>query len=84
LLIELFRLPRPEEDQPGFVVLPLSDGYAVVQLDAVMDGELTDEDLVREQSYRRRISNATSNAEALGFVRMLRSQSEIVVFEDRL
>jgi peptidyl-prolyl cis-trans isomerase D len=84
LLNELFRLPRPEEGQPGFAILPLSDGFAVVQLDAVMDGELTEGDLVREQNYRRRIANASSNAEALGFVRMLRSQSEIEVFEDRL
>ena len=65
-------------------VLELSDGYAVVQLQSVTDGVLSDEDVLKSQSYNRRISNATGNSEAYSFLRMLRSQSEITVFEDRL
>lgn len=81
---DLFLMDAPGEDGPVNQVLKLSDGYAVVQLQSVTDGVLSDEDVLKSQSYKRRISNATGNSEALSFMRMLRSQSEITVFEDRL
>lgn len=84
LLSQVFLMPAPEGDAPRFGVVPLDDGYAVVQLDGVVDGELSEEDLIRQQNYRRRIANSTANSEALGFLRMLRDQSEVEVFEDRL
>jgi peptidyl-prolyl cis-trans isomerase D len=84
-LIEgVFRMAPPEAGQNRLEVLPLADGYAVVALSGVKDGELAEDDLIRQQNYRRRIANATANAEAFGFIRMLRSQSEIEIFEDRL
>ena len=81
---DLFFMDAPGEDGPVNQVLKLSDGYAVVQLQSVTDGVLSDEDVLKSQSYKRRISNATGNSEALSFMRMLRNQSEIQVFEDRL
>lgn len=84
LVTQVFRMLPPEADTRRFEVLPLADAYAVVSLSAVKDGELAEDDLIRQQNYRRRIANATANAEAFGFIRMLRSQSEIEVFEDRL
>ena len=84
LLQDLFLMDAPGDDGPVNEVLELSDGYAVVQLQSVTDGVLSDEDVLKSQSYNRRISNATGNSEALSFMRMLRSQSEIQVFEDRL
>ena len=84
LLQDLFLMESPNEDGPVNEVLSLSDGYAVVQLQSVTDGVLSEEDVLKSQSYNRRISNATGNSEAFSFMRMLRSQSEIQVFEDRL
>ena len=84
LLQDLFLMDAPGEDGPVNEVLKLSDGYAVVQLQSVIDGVLSAEDVLKSQSYNRRISNATGNNEAFSFMRMLRSQSEIKVFEDRL
>ena len=84
LLQNLFLMDAPGEDGPVNEVLKLSDGYAVVQLQSVIDGVLSAEDVLKSQSYNRRISNATGNNEAFSFMRMLRSQSEIKVFEDRL
>ena len=84
LIEQLFRMAPPEEGRNRLQVLPLADGFAVVSLSAVKDGALTEDDLIRQQNYRRRIANATANAEAFGFIRMLRSQSEIEIFEDRL
>jgi peptidyl-prolyl cis-trans isomerase D len=81
---EVFLLPRPEEGAAVTGVVELDAGYAVVQLNTVTDGELNDEDALRKQSYSRRIANASASAEVLGFLQMLRSQSTIEVFEDRL
>ena len=81
---DLFLMDAPGEDGPVNRVLKLSDGYAVVQLQSVTDGVLSDEDVLKSQNYKRRISTATGNSETLSFMRMLRSQSEILVFEDRL
>jgi peptidyl-prolyl cis-trans isomerase D len=84
LRTQVFLMPVPAEDGPVRSVIELEDGYAVVQLEAVTDGELSDEDAFRKQAYSRRIANGSANAEALGFVRMLREQSTIEVFEERL
>jgi len=81
---QVFLMPAPTGDEPELSVIELEDGYAVVQLEAVTDGELSEEDALRRQAYSRRIANGSANAEALGFVRMLREQSTIQVFEERL
>ena len=84
LISRVFRMMPPETDITRMEILQLDDGYAMVALESVTDGVLSEEDLIRRQNYRRRIANATANAEAYGFLRMLRSQSDIEVFEDRL
>jgi len=84
LVTRVFRMLPPETDAARVEVVQLDDGYAVVALESVTDGVLTDDDLIRQQNYRRRIANATANAETYGFLRLLRSQSKIEVFEDRL
>jgi peptidyl-prolyl cis-trans isomerase D len=84
LVEQVFRMERPGEDGPRTVVVDLDDGYAVVRLSEVRDGQLSEAELIRQQNQRRRIANATASAEAMGFIRMLRSQSQIDVFEDRL
>jgi hypothetical protein len=56
----------------------------VVQLEGVTDGVLTDEDVLRTQAYKRRIANASASEEAMGFLRLLRAQSTIEIYEDRL
>ena len=84
LLRAVFRMPRPEGETPRIAKVPLTNGYAVIVLESVADGQLKEDDLIRLQNYKRRIANATANAEAFGFLRLLRKQSEIEVFEDRL
>ena len=81
---QVFLMPAPAGEGPVRSVIELADGYAVVQLEAVTDGELSEEDALRRQAYIRRIANGSANTEALGFVRMLREQSTIEVFEERL
>ncbi len=81
---EIFLLDRPGESGPVLAVVELDGGYAVVQLSSVTDGELTSEDEMRKQAYLRRVSISSGNTEALGFLKMLREQSVIEVYEDRL
>jgi len=79
----IFLMQAPGDDGPATEVLEVNNGYAVVQLDSVTPGELSDDDVLRQQAYQRRIANASANTEIVGFVKMLREQSEIKIFEDR-
>jgi peptidyl-prolyl cis-trans isomerase D len=81
---DLFLMAAPGEDGPVNDVVETSTGYAVIQLQSVTPGVLSVEDLQKSQDYQRRIGIATGNSETYGFMRMLRKQSEIQVFEDRL
>lgn len=81
---EIFLLDRPGESGPVLAVVELDDGYATVQLNSVTDGEVTSEDEMRKQAYLRRVSISSGNTETLGFLKMLREQSVIEVYEDRL
>lgn len=81
---QLFLMEAPEEGGQIVQVAELADGYAVVQLERVTDGTLSEEEAIRTQSYKRRIANASASEEAMGFLRMLRAQSTIEIYEDRL
>jgi peptidyl-prolyl cis-trans isomerase D len=81
---QLFLMEAPAEEGMVTQVVELPDGYAVVQLEDVRDGALSDEDVLRKQTYQRRIANGSASTEAMGFLRMLRAQSTIEIYEDRL
>ena len=82
---QLFLMEAPAEEGGRVTqIVELEDGYAVVELKEVRDGVLAEDDEMRRQAYARRISNASAGEETLGFLRMLRSQSTIEVYEDRL
>lgn len=84
LVAQVFLMQAPEGEMPRTGVVPVNNGFAVVQLERVLDGAVAEDDQIRLQNYRRRIANATASAELTGLIRMLRKQSEIEVFEDRL
>lgn len=84
LLAGIFLLQAPQNEAPRNATVPMANGYAVVQLEQVVDGVAPDDDPARVQNYRRRIVNASANSEAMGFLRMLRKHAQIEVFEDRL
>ena len=81
---QVFLMEPPAEDASVTQIVELDDGYAVVQLQAVRDGSLVEGDDLSRQAYARRITSASANEEAQGFIRMLRAQSTIEVNEDRL
>jgi len=84
LLQQVFLMDLPAEGGSEAAVFEIEDGYALVRLDTVTDGVISEEDAFLAQAYKRRIGNATASAEAIAFLRMLRAQSTIEVFEDRL
>lgn len=84
LSAELFELQSPEGEQARFAVLPFSEGYAVVALREVRAGALTEEQEALRNSYRQRIANVRASSETQAFLSVLREQSEIQVFEDRI
>ena len=84
LRTELFEMVAPAEGEVNREVLALAEGYAVVELREVKPGELSEEEEARRESYRQRLANVMASVESQGFLRMLREQSEIQVFEDRL
>ena len=81
---ELFLLPRPAEGETIREIIEVADGYAVVQLNSVTDGVLGEDDEIKVLGYTRRISNGSATEEMTGFLKMLRAQSQIEIFEDRL
>lgn len=84
LRAELFDMVAPAEGEVNHEVLPLAEGYAVVELREVKPGELSEEEEARRESYRQRLANVMASVESQAFLRMLREQSDIRVFEDRL
>ncbi len=83
LVQEIFRLPAPLEGEAVEVVLPTSNGFAVVQLESVVQGELEAEALMAQQ-YERVISNGSASLENSALMRQLRSSAKVEVFEDRI
>ena len=84
LVEEIFRLPEPAEGEVVEAVLPTSNGFAVVQLDSVVKGELDDEAPFVQQQYERIISNGAASQESSALMQQLRATAKIDVFEDRI
>ena len=85
LVQETFRLPTPLEGEAIETVLPTSNGFAVVQLESVVQGELEEGSaLLAQQQYERVISNGNASQENSALLRQLRATAKIEVYEDRI
>jgi len=84
LVEEVFQLPAPAEGEVLEAVLPTSNGFAIVQLDAVVKGELDSSALAAQTRYERDVANGTASLETSAMMRQLRASAEIEVFEDRI
>ncbi len=84
LVQEVFRLQAPAENAPVQVVLPTSNGFAVVELDTIVQGELEAGALLARRQYERVIANGNASQETSALMSQLRATAEIAVFEDRI
>jgi peptidyl-prolyl cis-trans isomerase D len=80
----VFKLPAPAEGAARLAVVEASNGYALVELLSVRDGSLEAGAALSKQQYRRQIANAAASIEADAFMRHLRKEARIEVFEERL
>jgi len=84
LVKEVFRLPEPLEGAKIETVLPTTNGFAVVQLESVVQGALEGEALLAKQQYERVIANGNASLENSALMAQLRAAAKIDVFEDRI
>ena len=84
LVKEIFKLQPPTEGEVSQAVLRRSNGFAVIELESVVDGELDQDSLLAQQQYERILANGRASQEAFALMRRLRSAAEIQVFEDRI
>jgi peptidyl-prolyl cis-trans isomerase D len=84
LVQEVFRLQAPVGDESVKAVLPSSDGFAVIELDSVVAGELDAGSPFARQQYERIIANGNASLEAFALIRQLRATAEVEVFEERI
>jgi peptidyl-prolyl cis-trans isomerase D len=84
LVQEIFRLQAPAEDATVKTILPTSNGFAVVNLDLVVQGELEDGASFVRQQYERAIANSNASQEATALMHQLRLAADVEVFESRI
>jgi peptidyl-prolyl cis-trans isomerase D len=84
LVQEVFRLQKPAEDAAVQAVLPTGNGFAVVELDLVVQGKLEGEALIAKQQFERVIANSNASQEAFAMMAQLRAIAEVAVYEDRI
>jgi peptidyl-prolyl cis-trans isomerase D len=84
LVQEVFRLQKPAEDAAVQAVLPTGNGFAVVELDLVVQGKLEGEALIAKQQFERVIANSNASQEAFAMMAQLRAIAEVEVYEDRI
>lgn len=84
LVTEIFKLKPPAEGETVQTVLPSTDGFAVVELEAVKDGVAEQGVALAQQQYSRILTNSNASQEAFALMRRLRSEADVKVFEDRI
>lgn len=84
LVQEVFRLQTPAENETVQAVLSTGDGFAVVEMDSVVLGELEVGALLARKQYQRIIANNSASQENSGLMKQLRATAEITVYEDRI
>lgn len=81
---EAFRLPRPQGDAPVRHLAAVGDGYALIELTAVKDGDPAAVPEARRTQVRTELQQSYARAESQDLLQVLRSETEITIAEDRL
>jgi len=84
LVTEIFRLPQPAGDARVEAVLPATNGFAVVQLESVVQGSIENDALMTRQQYERVIANGNASQENSALMAQLRTNAKVEVYEDRI
>jgi peptidyl-prolyl cis-trans isomerase D len=80
----VFRLPRPEGDAPGLHVVEGMNGYSLVALQSVVDGEVADDAPLAARQARAMMGTINASVESWALVRQLRENADVRIFEENL
>lgn len=85
LVVEVFKLARPQADQPVATEVALAnDVFALVALDAVKDGDPSKLDTKTREAARNQLRQGVGSEAVRGFVDSLRKNAKIEIAEDRM
>jgi peptidyl-prolyl cis-trans isomerase D len=80
----VFKLPRPAGETPGLHVVEGMNGYSLVSLQSVVDGEVADDAPLASRQARAMMGTINASVESWALVRQLRENSEVRIFEENL
>jgi len=84
LVQEVFQLQAPASGSVVQAVLPTDSGFAVVELETVVAGELEAGVTPIQRQFERLIANGNASMEASALMSQLRAAAVVEVFEDRI
>jgi peptidyl-prolyl cis-trans isomerase D len=84
VVTSVFKLPVPAEGEAINAVVEAADGYALVSLSNVTDGELPEGSVLGSRQFRRQMENTAAGIESKALIDQLRSMAEVQVFEENL
>ncbi|MFM2289573.1 MAG: hypothetical protein RL684_2716, partial [Pseudomonadota bacterium] len=85
LVTAAFALPRPQAGKPSSQLVTLGDDrYALLQLDAVIDGDPALADAKTKEAARNTLQQDEAAVVTRDFIAVLRKNTKIKVYEDKL
>ena len=80
----VFKLPRPEGETPALHVVEGMNGYSLVSLQSVVDGEVADDAPLASRQARAMMGTINASVESWALVRQLREGADVQIFEENL
>jgi peptidyl-prolyl cis-trans isomerase D len=80
----IFKLPRPEEGAPELHVVEGMNGYSLVSLQSVTDGEVPEDAPLAARQARAMMGTINASVESWALVRQLRDNADVQIFEENL
>ncbi len=80
----VFRLPKPAGEAPEVHRVEGLNGYGVVVLESVADGEVAEDAPLAARQARAMMGTLNASVESWALVRQLREAADIQIFEDNL
>jgi peptidyl-prolyl cis-trans isomerase D len=80
----VFKLPRPEGEGPGLHVVEGMNGYSLVALQSVVDGEVAEDAPLASRQARAMMGTINASVESWALVRQLRENADVRIFEENL
>jgi peptidyl-prolyl cis-trans isomerase D len=84
LVQNVFRLPRPGGESPDLNVVEGMNGFSLVSLQSVVDGQVAEDAPLASRQARAMMGTINASVESWALVRQLREAADVRVFEENL